>query len=113
VRINTDDHHSHVASTLSPMMTAAGKSDFRAIASAPLWSHTAARYAEPAPRSQAKPADRQTVREPARRIPGRYDQGRPPEKKSQSDGAVRVERQFAGHVAWATRIAESGAVVAT
>ncbi|MDQ1464096.1 MAG: hypothetical protein QOC73_1037 [Actinomycetota bacterium] len=72
------------------MVTAAGMSDVRAITSAPLWSHTAVRYAELAPRSQAKPTGRQTVREPARRIPGRYDQGRPPERSlNQTD--IRAE----------------------
>lgn len=56
VRIDTDDHLSARRLHRLELTTAAGRSDFRSIASARPWNHAAASYVEPAPRSQAKPA---------------------------------------------------------
>ena len=72
VRIDPDHHASHVVTSTrrsADKNTAAGMSEFRIVALAPLSSHTAARHDELAPRSQARPPSRQTVREPARRTP--------------------------------------------
>src|SRR4029450_8447783 len=89
-------------------------SEYSATASSPLWSHTAAGRDELAPRSQARPTGRQTVREPARRTP-RTLRPKPPtpapsliQTAMRAGATVRLKDELAsrrGHLSFGRKLA--------